>query len=182
MTKKRQGSKSSGYGKPPQHSQFKPGQSGNPNGRPTKSKNTKKMLDEMLSEKVTVTLGNRRTRVSRLEVMVRSAVKKAAQGDPRAFRNVVRWSDEFTDYAEERSKTKVRSPVPKPSSMHRHYRQLYEEALAEIEEWFPDSSWRRAWLYVEWGRRDEVAESPRDCRRLHFLRGWSHGTSKQVFT
>jgi hypothetical protein len=133
MSKKRQGSKSGGYGKPPQHSQFKPRQSGNPNGRPTKSKNTKKTLDEMLSEKVTVTLGKRRTRVSRLEVIVRSAVKKAAQGDLRAFRNVVRWADEFADNAEELSKAKVRSPAPKPSSMHRLYQQLYEEALAEIE-------------------------------------------------
>jgi len=133
MSKKRQGSKSGGYGNPPQHSQFKPGESGNPNGRPPKSRNTKKMLDEMLSEKVTVTLGKRRTRVSRLEVMVRAAIKKAAQGDLRAFRNVVRWTDEFTDCAEERSMVKVRPAAPKPSSMHRLYQQLYEEARAEIE-------------------------------------------------
>ncbi len=39
---------------------------------------------------------------------------------------------------------------------------MYEEALAEIEEWVSDSSWMRVWIYVEWGRRDEVAKMIED--------------------
>lgn len=35
-----------GYGKPPQHSRFKPGQSGNPRGRPKGSKNKRPALNE----------------------------------------------------------------------------------------------------------------------------------------
>jgi TolB-like protein/Tfp pilus assembly protein PilF len=34
---------------------------------------------------------------------------------------------------------------------------MYERALEEIDEWDPDG-WTRAWVYVETGRRDEVAE------------------------
>ena len=31
------------------------------------------------------------------------------------------------------------------------------------------------------GGEGGVTESPRDCRRLHSLRGWGHVTTKQIF-
>ena len=39
-----------GYKKPPKHTQFQPGQSGNPAGRPPKSRNLKRLVDEVLDE------------------------------------------------------------------------------------------------------------------------------------
>jgi hypothetical protein len=82
-----------GYKNPPEHSQFKPGQSGNPRGRPKGSRNTATMLNEILREMVTVNQGGRRVRMSRLEVMIRTSVRKAVQGDSRAYRNVTQWAD-----------------------------------------------------------------------------------------
>jgi Family of unknown function (DUF5681) len=73
-----------GYKKPPQHTQFKPGQSGNRNGRPKKEK---KVVDFVLKEVrsfVNVTLGSERQRISKLEAIVKQQVNKAAGGDLRS--------------------------------------------------------------------------------------------------
>src|SRR6202030_3462192 len=43
-----------GYGKPPRHTRFKKGRSGNPRGRPNGSKNLSTLLSETLSEPVIV--------------------------------------------------------------------------------------------------------------------------------
>ena len=48
-----------GYGKPPVHSQFQPGKSGNPKGRPTSTKNLKTDLAQELAERVQVTENGR---------------------------------------------------------------------------------------------------------------------------
>jgi hypothetical protein len=74
-----------GYGKPPQKHQFKPGQSGNPNGRPKGSKNLATILKEELDQKIPVTEGGIRRQVSKRRLAVRQQVNKAAQGDPKAF-------------------------------------------------------------------------------------------------
>lgn len=73
-----------GYRKPPQHTQFKPGQSGNSKGRPKKEK---KLIDLVLKELhslVNVTLGMERQRISKLEAIVKQHVNKAAAGDLRS--------------------------------------------------------------------------------------------------
>ena len=54
-----------GYGKPPRHTRFKKGQSGNPRGRPSGSKNLKTLLNEALNERVVVTEEGGRRNTSR---------------------------------------------------------------------------------------------------------------------
>jgi hypothetical protein len=51
------GHRSVGYGRPPAHSRFRPGRSGNPKGRPKGSRSAKALLDQALSAPVTIMEG-----------------------------------------------------------------------------------------------------------------------------
>ncbi len=73
-----------GYKKPPKHTRFKPGQSGNPRGRPKGTKNLKTDLMEELGEKIVVREGDRPQKVSKQRALLKSVVNRAIQGDPRA--------------------------------------------------------------------------------------------------
>ncbi len=73
-----------GYGKPPQRTRFQKGQSGNPKGRPGGSRNATTILNEALRERVVVTENGRRKSATKLEVIFKQLVNKAAQGDHRA--------------------------------------------------------------------------------------------------
>ena len=52
-----------GYGRPPRAHQFKPGQSGNPKGRPKGSKNESTILREILQQKIGMRGPNGRVRM-----------------------------------------------------------------------------------------------------------------------
>ncbi len=73
-----------GYKKPPKHTQFKPGQSGNPKGRPKGTKNLATDLSEELSEKIVVTEGGKQLEISKQRAMIKSLLAKALRGDTRA--------------------------------------------------------------------------------------------------
>jgi hypothetical protein len=75
-----------GYGRPPKHAQFKPGQCGNPKGRPRGSISFKAMLRKIFKEKVTFREGNRIKKISKLEAIQRALVHKAMKGDPKAYK------------------------------------------------------------------------------------------------
>ncbi|MEO3475360.1 DUF5681 domain-containing protein [Roseomonas sp. CAU 1739] len=75
-----------GYGRPPTHTQFKPGQSGNPKGRPSGSANITTLIEETLNEKVPVTEGGRRRSITKAKAIAKQLVNKAARGDLQATR------------------------------------------------------------------------------------------------
>ena len=78
-----------GYGKPPKHSQFKKGESGNPNGRPKGTKNLKTDLEEELREQMVIREGDRVMRVSKQRAIVKSLIAKTVKGDTRAAATVL---------------------------------------------------------------------------------------------
>ena len=73
-----------GYGKPPKSGQFKPGQSGNPKGRPKGAKNFKTELEEELLEKIQIKEQGKVLKISKQRAMLKAMTARAVQGDPRA--------------------------------------------------------------------------------------------------
>ena len=73
-----------GYGKPPVHSRFKKGQSGNPKGRPKGERNRATILNSILNERVVVTDNGTRKHITKQEAVYKQLVNKAASGDFRA--------------------------------------------------------------------------------------------------
>ena len=63
-----------GYKKPPLHTQFKPGQSGNPSGLAKIPSNFDEMFRKALFKKVPATENGKPVKKSRLELLVRAVV------------------------------------------------------------------------------------------------------------
>ncbi len=78
-----------GYGKPPRQTQFKPGQSGNPRGRPKSPTAFDDLIEKELSQLVTVREGDRARRLPKRSVIVKQVVKKAMEGEDRALRSLL---------------------------------------------------------------------------------------------
>jgi hypothetical protein len=73
-----------GYGKPPKHSQFKKGQSGNPKGRPKGTKNLLTDFEEELAERVNLRENGKTKSVTKQRAMAKSVLANAMTGDTRA--------------------------------------------------------------------------------------------------
>ena len=74
-----------GYGKPPPHTRFVKGQSGNPRGRPPGAKNMKTLLTKALNELVVVTDNGGRRKVSKREAIITQLVNRSAKADFKAI-------------------------------------------------------------------------------------------------
>jgi len=75
-----------GYGKPPLHTRFKKGQSGNPRGRPRGVKNFTSLVSDALDQRVVVTENGRRREISKRHLGIAQLVNKFAMADPHATR------------------------------------------------------------------------------------------------
>ena len=86
-----------GYGKPPERTRFRPGQSGNPKGRPRKSKNLNTLLEQELESRITVREGDREKRLSKREAIIKRMVQGALGGDIRQLQFLFRYLDSRND-------------------------------------------------------------------------------------
>jgi Family of unknown function (DUF5681) len=78
-----------GYGKPPRHSQYKPGQSGYLKGRPKGARNLKTIVRATLKAPVRVTRDGKSRKVSTLEAMLLRLREKGLSGDLRALDRLI---------------------------------------------------------------------------------------------
>jgi hypothetical protein len=86
-----------GFGRPPKHTQFHKGRSGNPKGRPKGSKNIYALIQKVLEEKVVVKGPGRTHSISKFEAALTQQVNKAAGGDAKVFREVLRLREKYAN-------------------------------------------------------------------------------------
>ena len=73
-----------GYSKPPRHTRFEKGRSGNPKGRPSGAKNLSTLFIEALNESVIVAENGGRRKISKRQAIIEQLVNQSAKGDWRA--------------------------------------------------------------------------------------------------
>lgn len=79
-----------GYGKPPKHTRFKKGQSGNAKGRKKGAKGYKSMLVSAFAEPITLTINGQRKTMTRGKAITNVLMAKAMKGDMAALRSCLR--------------------------------------------------------------------------------------------
>lgn len=78
-----------GYGKPPVHTRFQKGRSGNPSGKPKKVLSHAEIMARELETKVTITEDGKKKRLTKREVMHKATLQKAMKGDLKAAKMVI---------------------------------------------------------------------------------------------
>ena len=92
-----------GYGKPPRHTRFEKGRSGNPKGRPSGSKNMSTLFTEALNETVIIAENGARRKISKRQAIVKQIVNKAAKGDWRCTKLLLELPQEAENRTEAES-------------------------------------------------------------------------------
>jgi hypothetical protein len=117
-----------GYCRPPRHTRFAKGRSGNPRGRPKGAKNVTAVLLDSVYEAVTVKEGGRRKNITKLEAMAKQLANKAASGDPRASQLLVQMLQ-----ASERGGDKPAPPLVIDEADELVVQQLFERVREMIQ-------------------------------------------------
>lgn len=89
-----------GYCRPPEHSRFQRGRSGNPSGRPKDSKNFKTLLRQILNEQISVQDGVNSRKVSKREAITRRLIIGALKGDSRDLNTLLRLAEQTGEFSE----------------------------------------------------------------------------------
>lgn len=84
-----------GYGRPPVHSRFQQGHSGNPKGKPRGRKSYKAIVAATLHEKITVQTPRGKKRMTKLEALIQTNMNNALKGDPKATDHILKIAREY---------------------------------------------------------------------------------------
>jgi hypothetical protein len=91
-----------GFRRPPLHTRFKPGVSGNPSGRPKDSKNFKTLLHLILNEQISLQEGSQSRKISKAEAIMRRLIIGALKGDSRDLHALFRLAEQTGQFEEGR--------------------------------------------------------------------------------
>ena len=83
-----------GHCRPPLETRFRPGQSGNPRGRPKGARSLRSVVAAVAREQVEIKENDRQRRITKLEAAVKQLVNRAAKGEER-------WTKHFLDFLDE---------------------------------------------------------------------------------
>lgn len=85
-----------GYRRPPKHSIWKPGQSGNPRGRKKGSRSAAVIFRSVLGRKVTIQEGGKTRRVPLMEAVFIRLAQDALKGNPKAIALLIKLAQTFS--------------------------------------------------------------------------------------
>lgn len=77
-----------GYGKPPVHTRFQKGRSGNPSGRRARQPTMEELIATELRKKITITENGETRQITKKQAIAMRCVQKAMQGDFRAQKHI----------------------------------------------------------------------------------------------
>jgi hypothetical protein len=80
-----------GFQKPPKHTRFVKGKSGNPMGRPKGSYNAATVFDKACRERIRVTINGKTSYLTKHEAAQTQLMNKAAAGDLKAMQLLLNW-------------------------------------------------------------------------------------------
>ena len=86
-----------GYQRPPKTTQFQPGKSGNPKGRPKGTRPVAAILQEVVQQRVTVTENGKTRRLPAMEVALRRLVNDAMRGEHNAIKLLLQLADRYSE-------------------------------------------------------------------------------------
>jgi hypothetical protein len=93
-----------GYGRPPKHTQWKEGESGNPQRRyPKRVETTVELIDRLLLKPVEITVGEKSRKVTTLEAILFRLWQREVAGDTRALKIRMK----FQEFARQHSKPRI---------------------------------------------------------------------------
>lgn len=90
-----------GYGKPPRATRFRKGQSGNPKGRPKRSRNMSTMVREEMNRTLSISENGKTRRLSAIQIAFRKLVHDGIAGKPYAMRALLDAGDRYMNDEEE---------------------------------------------------------------------------------
>jgi len=108
-----------GYGRPPVHSRFRKGHSGNPTGkrRRDEAERTKKLICQEAYRLLTIREGDKVTKMPALQALLRSQITCAAKGNIAAQRAVIKAVQDIEAEARARRTTSSNKKVKDLSDM-----------------------------------------------------------------
>lgn len=113
-----------GFCKPPVHTRFKPGQSGNPKGRPKGTMDTHRLIDAILSQRIAATIDGVPIRISKRQAMLMRLANNATSGDINSLRLLMPHLFQIDAKKEARARAKG-------ENMSRSDREILDEYLAK---------------------------------------------------
>ena len=117
-----------GKGKPPKETQWKPGQSGNPKGRPRGSRNILTMFNEALQLKVQIQERGTLRTITVREAIVRKLISQGLKGDLKAISFVLAKEPEIARYLPPREK--VDTSNMSAEELTKRYQRLIKQVVA----------------------------------------------------
>ncbi len=142
-----------GYGRPPRHSRFRKGQSGNPKGRPKGAKSMGTMVREVMLARMRIRTAHGPKNLSRAEMLLMKSMELASKGDQRSIDRMLRL---FAEHGPQEERTENAVDVETLNQTDMAILALYESELRATRDAAEDEEDEDAenWEDDEWEDED----------------------------